>query len=57
LKRKEPKIVAQKYTHEFEPGQIDNVYDSPPWKWRRVAEWERYINDPLENKNGHIITE
>ena len=57
-KRKEEIIVnAQNYAHEYEPSNIINVYDSPLWQWRRVAQWHRYINDPYENiKSGHMIT-
>jgi hypothetical protein len=32
------------------------VHESSPWRWRRVVEWHRYINDPYENKNGHMLT-
>ena len=35
--------------HAYEPSNISNAYDSDFWRWRRVAEWEKYINDPLEN--------
>ena len=36
---------------------IINMQSSSCWQWRRVVEWERnIINDPLENKNGHMIT-
>lgn len=40
----------------YEPSNISNVYDSLFWRWRRVIDWERYVNDPIENKNGHMIT-
>lgn len=42
--------------HAYEPSNINNAYESLLWNWRRVIEWEKYINDPLENKKGHIIT-
>jgi hypothetical protein len=51
-------IVAQNCVNEYEPSKMVNVYDSPLWRWRRVAQWHRYINDPYENIiKGHIITE
>ena len=34
--------------YSYEPTQIGNAYDSVFWQWRRVIQWERYINDPLE---------
>jgi hypothetical protein len=40
----------------YEPSRIQNTRDCLFWQWRRVAEWYRYINDPFENINGHIIT-
>jgi hypothetical protein len=41
---------------DYEPSRIDHTRNSLFWQWRRVAEWYRYINDPIENINGHIIT-
>jgi len=46
--------AAQAYI--YEPSKISSAYNSLFWQWRRVAEWHRYINDPYENINGHIIT-
>ena len=40
--------------YDYEPSRIDNTRNSSFWQWRRVAEWHRYINDPVENKNGHM---
>jgi len=42
---------------EYRPSRIVNVFHSPLWQWRRVNEWDRYINDPIDKLNGHIITE
>ena len=42
---------------EYSPSKIVSVLYSPLWQWRRVNEWDRYINDPVEKLNGHIITE
>ncbi len=56
LLRKKPKIVTQNYTCEYEPSNIISVYDSLEWQWRRVTEWDYYINDPVENIKGHMIT-
>jgi hypothetical protein len=56
MARKEHNYHPQAQT--YEPSKISSVYNSSFWQWRRVAEWERYINDPYENINinGHIIT-
>ena len=43
----------QGYKNTYEPSNINATRDSLFWSWRRVVEWEKYINDPLENKNGH----
>jgi len=40
----------------YEPTQIYNTRNSSFWQWRRVREWDKYINDPLENISGHMIT-
>lgn len=42
--------------YDYEPSRIDNTRNGPFWQWRRVTEWYRYINDPIENINGHMIT-
>ncbi len=39
---------------DYEPSRIYNTHNSSFWQWRRVAEWHRYINDPVENISGHI---
>ena len=57
LSPKEPDSIIQHYAHEYEPSNAINVCDSAPWRWRRVNEWDRYINDPINKLNGHIITE
>ena len=54
---KKTDIVIRHYVHEYEPSNAINVCDSLPWRWRRVNEWDRYINDPVNKLNGHIITE
>jgi len=47
----------QNCTYDYEPSNAIYVHDSPLWQWRRVAQWDRYINDPYENiKSGHMIT-
>jgi len=51
-----PRFVEAGHTGAYEPSNISSVYHSSFWQWRRVAEWYRYINDPMENKKGHIIT-
>ena len=42
---------------EYRPSAITSVLDSQLWQWRRVNEWDRYVNDPIDKLNGHIITE
>ena len=44
---------AQEYKRIYEPSEISDTYDSTFWGWRKVIAWEKYINDPLENKKGH----
>ena len=53
---KKPKLIAQHRICSHEPSNAVNVRDSSPWKWRRVAQWDRYINDPCEKIKGHMIT-
>jgi hypothetical protein len=48
--------VQQHYVYEYEPSNIINAYGSSIWRWRRVYEWYNYINDPIENIKGRIIT-
>jgi len=48
--------IQQHYVYEYEPSNIINAYDSPLWQWRRVNEWHRYLNDPIEKIKGHMIT-
>ena len=42
--------------NEYEPSNAISVYDSLPWRWRRVNDWQRYINDPCYKLNGHMVT-
>ena len=49
LKRAKPALAIQNCAYEYEPSNIIYVYDSPLWQWRRVAQWDLYINDPYEN--------
>ena len=56
LTYKKPGVPIQRYTRKYEPSNIINIYNSPYQRWRRVIEWDRYINDPCEKTNGHIIT-
>jgi hypothetical protein len=44
----------QGHKKSYEPDEfIGDTRESRLWSWRRVIAWERYINDPLENKKGH----
>ena len=52
-----PGIVVQNCVNEYEPSKMANVYDSPLWQWRRVIQWDKYLNDPVDNRKGHIIIE
>ena len=56
LRREKPVIATQNCTYDYEPSNAIYVQDSPLWQWRRVAQWHRYINDPVENIKGHMIT-
>ena len=49
-------MVIPNYVYEYEPTNAINVRDSSPWKWLRVDEWHRYLNDPVEKIKGHMIT-
>ena len=51
--RKEPETIERQEAHEYEPSDIDTAYDSMFWRWRRVREWHRYIDDTIENIKGH----
>ena len=56
LRCKKLGVAKQNHANEYEPSKIINTYNGPLWQWRRVADWQRYINDPCENKSGHIVT-
>jgi hypothetical protein len=49
-------VVVQNCVNEYEPSKMVNVYDSPPWQWRRVIQWDKYLNDPVDNRKGHMVT-
>jgi hypothetical protein len=49
--------VMPDYVYEYEPSNAIHVVDSPPWRWRRVNEWHRYLDDPADKIKGHMITE
>jgi hypothetical protein len=51
-----PGIVVQNRVNEYEPSKMINVYDSPLWQWRRVIQWDKYLNDPVDNRKGHMVT-
>ena len=50
-------VVIDTRPDEYRPSKIASVLDSQLWRWRRVNEWDRYINDPVEKLNGHIKPE
>ena len=56
ISRKEPEVIDRYNDAEYEPSNIDTAYDSLRWRWRRVTQWDRYINDTIENIKGHMIT-
>jgi len=61
LKPRKSDVSQNGYVPVYEPSSIQQTRESSFWQWQRVAEWERYINDPIEsvrikNINGHIIT-
>ena len=37
------------YHREYVPTNIWQTRDSLFWKWRMVKEWDKYINDPMDN--------
>ena len=43
--------------NEYRPSKITGVLDSQLWRWRRVKEWDHYMNDPVEKLSGHIKPE
>jgi hypothetical protein len=47
VRKNEPNFVAQICVNEYEPSNAINVYDSSPWQWRRVIQWDKYVNDPV----------
>jgi len=49
-------MVTHQKNDAYEPSAAINIYTGSCRHWERVAEWDKYIHDPLENKNGHIIT-
>jgi len=44
------------YEYEYEPSNAIYVGDSSLWRWHRVSEWRRYLNDPIDKIKGHMIT-
>ena len=49
---KEPVFIERQEAHEYEPSPIDTAYEGLRWRWRRVTEWHRYIDDPIEKYKG-----
>lgn len=37
------------YYRDYTPTNIWQTRDSLFWKWRTVKEWDKYINDPMDN--------
>jgi len=56
--KKKPKIYKlnndsiDEHKRNYEPSNAINSGDNLYYSWRRVIAWEKYINDPLENKKG-----
>ena len=57
LKHVKIDTVIDTRPNEYRPSKITGVLDSQLWRWRRVNEWDRYINDPAYKLNGHIKPE
>ncbi len=57
LAHREPDIVMRHYEHEYESSNIINTSDGPLRQWRRVIQWDKYLNDPVDNRKGHSIIE
>jgi len=53
-----PEAIVEQDTYkcEYEPTNMASAYNSLYWRWQRVTEWDRYINDPIEKMKGHMIT-
>ncbi len=47
---KKQNIITRHYVRKHEPSNIINVYNSTYQRWRRVIEWDLYINDPYERQ-------
>jgi len=43
------KINGTTYSRRYVPTNIWQTRDSLFWKWRMVKEWDKYINDPMDN--------
>jgi hypothetical protein len=43
--------------NEYKPSNMVNAHYGPVFQWRRVNEWDEYINDPIEKLSGHMIIE
>jgi len=41
------------YYRDYTPTNIWQTRDSLFWKWRMVKEWDKYINDPMDNGRYH----
>ena len=50
LTRKKQYKHIRRYIHKHAPSNISNVSNSPYQRWRRVYEWDRYVNDPFEKQ-------
>ena len=50
-------VVIDTRPDEYRPGKITSVLHSQLWQWRRVNEWDEYINDSVNKLSGHIVTE
>ena len=43
------------YYRDYTPTNIWQTRESLFWQWRMVKEWDKYINDPMDNGRRSLI--
>ena len=43
------------YYRDYTPTNIWQTRESLFWQWRMVKEWDKYINDPMDNGRHSLI--
>ena len=49
------KLNGAAYYRDYTPTNIWQTRESLFWKWRMVKEWDKYINDPMDNGRRSLI--